>query len=394
MKITDVRTIMVTVPFATFGKFEPVTMWYGTRHASIHCVTFIDTDEGITGVATEGDQHTIMNQFRPKLIGRDPFDIEKIESELGGAIRGRWEIATNTMAAIDNALWDIIGKSCNKPLYKLWGGKVNDPVHVRYWMCCKSPEEQAAEAVKAVEREWKAFKIKLGTDPETDVERVRTIREAVGDKIQLCFDINGGYPLSVAINTLKKIARYNPAYIEDPVPCVWPYDPGSLDNMADIRRITGIPIEAHSHGPNCEEFAMTLVQKRAADALHLNISYIGSVLESRRVCAIAEAGGLIVTGQSSCAELGPRNALLLHLITSERSFKGTNDSSTHHLEPPSGDIIKNEFRTINGTLAVPEGPGLGVEIDEEKLDYYHKIYLSGKYRPEPGLGRKNMYLWF
>jgi L-alanine-DL-glutamate epimerase-like enolase superfamily enzyme len=386
---------MVTVPFATFGKFEPVTMWYGTRYANIHCVTFIDTDEGITGVSTHGDQYTIMNTVRPKLIGKDPFNIEPIEHSLGDdPLRGRWKLATDTVAAIDNALWDIIGKACNKPLYKLWGGKVNDPIHVRYWMGCKSPKEQAAEALKAVEGGWKAFKIKLGTDPETDLERVNAVREAVGEKIELCFDINGGYPLSVAINTLKKMAKYNPAYIEDPVPSVWPYDPGCLENMADIRRITGIPIEAHNHGPNCEEFVMALVDKRAADAVHLNVSFVGSILECKRICAVAEAGGLITTGQSSCAELGPRNALILHLITSERSFKSTNDSSTHHLEPPSGDIIENEFRTVNGTLKVPEGPGLGVEIDEKKLNYYHQIFLSGKYKHAPGLGRKNTYLWW
>jgi len=394
LKITDVRTVMVTVPFTTFGKFEPVTMWYGTRYADIHCVTFIDTDEGITGVATEGDQHMIMNEIRPKLIGKDPFDIEKIEDELGDKVRKRWGVPTKTLSTIDNALWDIIGKACDKPLYKLWGGKVNDPIHVRYWMDCKSPKEQAAEAVKAVKRGWKAFKIKLGTGPETDLERVKAVREAVGDKIQLCFDINGGYPISVAINTLKKMAKYDPASIEDPVPSVWPYDSGCLEDMADIRRITGIPIEAHNHGPNCVEFVKALIDKRAADAIHLNVSFVGSILDCRRVCAVAEAGGLITTGQSTCAELGPRNALILHWITSERSFKGTNDSSTHHLEPPSGDIIKNEFRTVNGTLKVPDGPGLGVEIDKKKLDYYNKIFLSGKYQHKPGLGRESAYLWW
>ena len=139
---------------------------------------------------------------------------------------------------------------------------------------------------------------------------------------------------------------------------------------------------------------MALVSKRAADAIHLNVSFVGSILECRRICAIAEAGGLIVTGQSTCAELGPRNALLLHLMTAERAFKSTNDSSTHHLEPPAGDIITEEFRTVDGTLKVPEGPGLGVEIDEEKLERYHELYESGEYRHGPGLGRKNPYLWF
>jgi L-alanine-DL-glutamate epimerase-like enolase superfamily enzyme len=396
MKITDVRTTMVCVPFARFGEFRPVTMWYMTRYANIQCVTFIDTDEDITGVGivSRGDGYTIMNKMKPKLIGRDPFDIEMIEVDLGRVPWGRWDIDTDTMAAIDNALWDIIGKACKQPLYKLWGGKVNAPIYVRYWLDTSSPEEQAAEAVKAVGRGWKAFKVKLGTDPETDIQRVKAIREAVGDKIELCLDINGGYPLNVAINTLKKMAKYDPAFVEEPVPTTWPYDGGSLDSLADVRRITGIPIEVHNHGPNCEEFAMAVINKRAADAIHLNISFIGSILECRRICAIAEAGGLIVTGQSSAAELGPRNALLLHLMTAERAFKGTNDSSTHYLEPPSGDIIKNEFRTIDGTLTVPEGPGLGVEVDEGKLEHYHRIYKSGKYQHGPGLGRKDPYLWF
>ncbi len=385
---------MVMVPFAIFGKFEPVTMWYETRSASIHCVTFIDTDEGITGVATEGNQETIMERIRPRLLGKDPFDIEKIEQELGGAIRGRWQVDTKTMAAVDNALWDIIGKACGKPLYKLWGGKINDPIHVRYWLSCKSPDKQAAEALKAMERGWKSFKVKIGTDPKTDIERVKAVRDAVGYDIELCFDINGGYPLSVAINTLKKMSRYEPASVEDPVPCFWPYNSGSLDNMADIRRITGIPIEAHSHGPNCIEFVKALIDKRAADTLHLGIHFVGGVLEAKRVCAVAEAGGLMVTGQSTAAELGPRNAFMLHFIASERSFRGTNDSSTHLLEPPSGDIIKEEFRTIDGTLEVPEKPGLGIEIDKKKLEFYHETYLSNKFPHEKGLGRKNPYLWF
>ena len=386
MRITDVRVLMVAVPF-----HEPITMWYGKRSASIHPVTFIETDEGITGVNTEGDEHIIRSVIRPKLIGRDPFDLERIEAELGSPLRGRWEIPPNTMAAIDGALWDIIGKSCGKPLYKLWGGRVNEKVYVRYWMPCKEPEAQASEAVRAVERGWRAFKIKLGTDPKTDLERVKAVRDAVGDGVQLCFDMNGAYPPPVAINFLKRIARYEPAYVEEPVPNHWPYDSGSIEAMADIRRITGVPIEAHSHGPNCLEYVRLLVEKRAADAIHLNVSFTGGVMEAKRVCAVAEAGGLIATGQSSAAELGPRNALLLHLITSERAFKGTNDSSTHHL---TGDIIKEEFTTVNGTLKVPEGPGLGVEIDEEKLRKYNELYRSGLYRHEEGIGRKELNLWY
>lgn len=398
MKITDVRTTMVAVPFARFGKFEPVTMWYFKRWASLHCVTFIDTDEGITGIATEGDQHLIDNVIKPLLIGKDPFEIENIEMELGSFKRNLLrlppDIDLRTLSAIDGALWDIVGKACGQPLYRLWGGKINDPIPVRYWMDCRSPEEQAAEAKHAVERGWRAFKIKAGTGPQLDVERVRSIREAVGDDVQLCVDLNGSYPMHVAINTLKKMAEYNVAFVEEPIASIWPQDAGSLDAMADIRKITGVPIEVHSHGPNCSEFVTALIQKRAADALHLNVTFAGSILQCKRACAIAEAGGMVVTGQSNCAELGPRNALMLHLIASERAFKGTNDNSNHHLEPPSGDIIKEEFRTRNGALEVPEKPGLGVEIDEDKLVHYEELYRSGEYEHEPGYGLVDRSYWF
>lgn len=394
MKITDIRTKMVTVPFARFGEFEPVSMWYMTRPASIHCITFIDTDEGITGVGTQGDQHTIMNVVRPKLIGKDPFNIETLEKDIGGPHFKQWVVPTDTLAAIDGALWDIVGKACGQPLYKIWGGKANQTIPVRYWMDCRGPEEMAAEALKAKQRGWRALKVKVGTDPSTDIERIKSIREAVGDDMQLCVDLNGGYTINVAINTLRRMKKYEIASIEEPVPNVWPYDSGSLECMADIRKIVGIPIEVHSHGPNCVELIKAVIHYRAADVVHLSPMWTGSILECKRICAVAEAGGLTVTGQSSCAELGPRNALMLHLITSERAFKGTHDNSTHHLEPPSGDIIKKEFQTIGGEIKVPEGPGLGIEIDEEKVEYFHELYKSGKYVIGPGTGRTDPNYWF
>jgi L-alanine-DL-glutamate epimerase-like enolase superfamily enzyme len=403
MKITDVRVTQVTVPFAKFGKFAPVSMWYMTRHSNYGtCVTFIDTDEGITGVSTQnvigtaGTPDVIMNQIRPLLIGQDPFNIEKIEMDkrIGGGGVTVPKFGTKTVAAIDIALWDIIGKACNKPLYKLWGGKIHDPIHVRYWLCDLPPKEQAAEALKAVEAGFKSFKIKLGHDPKIDVECAKAVREAVGDDVELNFDINGGYPLSCAMRTLPKIVKVaEPASIEEPIPNSWPWDQASLEGMAELRKIVGVPIEAHSHGPNVEEFVRLLIEKRAADAFHTKPGFSGGILQCKRLCAMAGMGGIKVTGQSSAAELGPNNAAILHWITSTREFTGTNDSSTHLLEPPSWDIIKNEFRIINSTLKVPKGPGLGVEIDPEKLKKSEKLWEEKKYPHEPGLGRTNTYLW-
>jgi len=388
MKITDVKVTCVTVPFARFGVFKPVTMWYGTRYSSRHAIVFVETDEGITGVGSteEIDEHDLLSLAKPRLIGRDPFNVEMLTNmRRGGLMQG---IRTGAVHAVDTALWDIIGKSCGVPLYKLWGGKIHDKVRVRYWMPVMSPQEQAEEAVEAVKRGWHAFKVKLGTDPKTDVQRVKAVREAVGDDIDLGFDLNGGYSLPTAIKTLRQMEPYKPAHIEEPIP-------GSdLDGMADLKKRVNIPIEAHlSAGPNTMEYVASLLSKRAADILHLNPIQVGGVLEAKRLCGLADAAGIPVTCQSSCAELGPSNALLLHWVTSTPSFTMSNDSSTHHLEPPSGDIIKNEFRTVNGCLDVPEGIGLGIEVDPTRLEKYHQIWLSGQYKHVKGLPRSDAYYW-
>jgi L-alanine-DL-glutamate epimerase-like enolase superfamily enzyme len=388
VKITDVRVVCVTVPFATDGQLRPVTMWYGTRYASRHAIVFLETDEGVTGIgeAEEPDAHVLETVVKPRLLGQDPFDVERItNTQRGGLMRG---VPVGAINAVDMALWDLIGKGCGEPLYRLVGGKLHDKVRCRYWLCVRSPEEQADEVARAVARGWRAFKIKLGTDPATDVARVRAVTEAVGDEVELGFDLNGAYSLPTAIRTLKRMERYSPAHIEEPIPG-W-----DLDGMVELKRHVDVPLEAHySSGPNTRRYVLELVTKRAADLIHLNPIQIGGLLESKRLCAIAEAGGIPVTGQSSCAELGPHNAFLLHWITSTPGFTGTNDSSTHHLEPPSGDIITEPFRTVDGCLTPPERPGLGVEVDDAKLARYHQLWLTGEYRHVGGLPRTDTYYW-
>jgi len=414
MKITDIKTTQVTIPFAKFGKFTPIKMWYMTRYSNFQkTVTFIITDEGITGISCGGDQETIMNKIRPKIIGMDPFDLPHIErinpanpydvityfsikeenemKKWGGVTARRYGFAN--VAAIDCALWDIIGKKCNQPLYKIWGGKYHDIINVRYWLSCDTPENMSAESIKALERGWKAFKIKIGTHPDEDLERVQAIRDAVGNNIELNFDINGGYSLSRAMRALKNIIRYDPASIEEPISNSWPWDQHSIEGMAFLRKVIGVPIEAHCHGPNIEEFVRLLIEKEAADFLHTRPGFAGPVMQCKRLIAMADMGGIKATCQSSAAELGPENAYHLHWITSSPEFTGTNDNSTHLLEPPSWDIINNEFKTINGTLKVPEGPGLGVELDPVKLAQSEELSKQGKYSHEKGLGQKDKYYW-
>ena len=144
MKITDVRTTMIAVPFARFGEFQPVTMWYMKRHASIHCVTYIDTDEGITGVGTQGDQNTIMNLIRPQIIGKDPFDIEKIEDELGGpGLGGRWRlISTDTLPRLTAPSGISSGKPAASRCIKYGAGSTTRPSRSATGWTAKAPSSR------------------------------------------------------------------------------------------------------------------------------------------------------------------------------------------------------------------------------------------------------------
>lgn len=384
MKITDVRAVPVAVPFDQFGVWEPVTMWYNTRWSSRHTIVFIDTDEGITGLGACRDRSMdlIQGSFKKNLIGLDPFEIEKIE---GLTTRLRGGRRPDSTAAIDNACWDIIGKACNKPLYKLLGGKVHDKVRVEFWECTKSPEDLADDVKKAIELGWKAFKIKIGTDPATDLARVKAAREAAGDGIELGFDLNDSYSVPTAIRTLKKMEKYDPAYIEQPT-ASW-----DIDGLADVKRHVNIPILCHSfYVTKDKRSTLELVNKNAADMLNIHPDYMGTLLYCKEIVAIAEAGGIIPKLQSSCAELGPANAGCLHLVTSTPAFTTTNQSSNHHIEK-SGDIITEPFKTKDGNLTIPDKPGLGVEIDKDKLAKWNKAWQDGKWMPEPGLPRTDIY---
>lgn len=385
MKISNIRVVKVAVPFDKFGEWAPVTMWYGARYASTHSVVFVETDENITGVgcARDTSEDLILNTLRPRMMGLDPFDVEEI-ARLSMKMRGAAGRRPDASAAIDNALWDIIGKACNKPVYKLLGGKVHEKVRCGFWECTKPPDQQAADCKRAVELGWKSFKIKIGVDPESDVESVRKIREAVGNGIELGFDINAGYSVPTAITTIKKMERYEPACIEQPV-AEW-----DLRGLAEVKRHVDVPIKCHSFYVNDPNSVLRLIELNAADMLNINPDFMGSLLTCKKIASVAEAGGIICSGQSSAAELGPALAGWLHLITSTTAFTGTNETSNHLLEK-SGDIITKPFKVVDSCLTVPEGPGLGVEIDQDKLKRWNKAYEDGLYKSKAGLSRADPY---
>ena len=403
MKITDVRTVDICVPLSTHGRYEPVTMWYGSRYAALKTIIFIDTDEGLTGIGEAwAPAASKIEGMKSQLMGRDPFDVNAIERRINvtgnvlttmGHLRTDTEVL-NVTGALDMALWDIIGKAANKPIHALIGGRFRERVECRYWMGAKNPQGVAEELTKAVEQGFRSFKIKIGLNPELDLECVKAAREAAGPRIEIGFDVNGGYSVLEAVRTLRKMERYDPSHVEEPV------NSANIRALAYVKEHTDIPILCDGPARTTKEQIQELVFQRACDALHLDLTANGGYLETQRCAAIAEAGDLKVSCHSSPGELGIATAAQLHLVTATPNFIWPVDSAYTKTLPPSEDIITQPFVYEGGSLKAPDGPGLGVEIDEESLQRAKHRYETqlDKWQhvvaPDPRVPSRQHYYWY
>ena len=402
MRITDIRTVNVCVPLSAFGKYEPVTLWYGTRYAAVKTIVFVDTDEGITGVGESSLEsgEAAFRGLKRWIVGQDPFDVNAIERRIvnqGNVLHALGVMRPGmfgVVGSLDMALWDIIGKAVGKPIYKLIGGKYREWVECRYWVSDKDPKGQAEEARKAVEAGFKAIKLKAGLNPEHDVACVKAVREVVGPRIDIGWDFNAGYTAGDAILTIRKMEQYDLSHIEEPVPS------SNVRALARVRAHVDVPILCCGTGCSTKESIQELVFHGAVDAVNLDITRNGGFLEAQRCAAVAEAGGLKASCHSSPGELGIATAAQLHLATATPNFLEPVDSAYTKMLPPSEDIITEQFVYHDGALKAPDGPGLGVEIDEDKLQRAKLRYETELEKwqhvtgPDPRVPSRQFYYWF
>ncbi|MGH9662652.1 MAG: mandelate racemase/muconate lactonizing enzyme family protein, partial [Bryobacteraceae bacterium] len=218
----------------------------GTHARSPFLLVRVHTGDGLTGLGEvsatprwSGEDavtaaHFIDTLLAPAIAGRDPRDIEDLSHEMNRALAGNWF----TKAAIEMALWDIAGKAAGLPVFRLLGGPVRDAVQTKWSVSGVEPEKAAAIAAWAIEQGFRYLKVKVGIDPDQDVERVRAVRRVAGDAIPIGVDANGAWPAAVAIATIRRLHEFGIAFAEQPVP---PGDPGT---MAEVRRAAGVPIVA------------------------------------------------------------------------------------------------------------------------------------------------------
>jgi L-alanine-DL-glutamate epimerase-like enolase superfamily enzyme len=371
MKITEIECVPISLPLkGQPGRLNDLLL------IKIH------TDEGITGIGDGGlvsqDIVTMMvKSWAPVLIGADPLDTGKIMGRLSGAIRAIWGMSyPAAVAGVDYALWDLKGKALNQPVYQLLGGKQVEKLRYNYFLSGGDAAERAKRAEEAVEGGVTSLGLKATgfgggeASPEADRTNVKAVREAVGYDIELSIDYNGALDYWTALRFGQQIEEYNLFKYEQPVE--W-YD---IDGLANLRRKLNTPICSHESSVLVTGL-MDVIKKDAADILGTKLSSAGGLTQGVQWAKIAKATNLPMYcgGMNGLWEASAQ----AHWLCSEAEFGlqaqasffpvslyGTFDTT----QPTDIDIVNNPMKYKDGYFWPPEGPGLGLELNEKALPKY------------------------
>jgi L-alanine-DL-glutamate epimerase-like enolase superfamily enzyme len=365
MKINRVDAIPVTIPTnafsSAFRKFGPM------RKVSF-VVVRIRTDDGLIGNAegvgragffgqpVESVKFAIDKYLSPRIIGLDPFDLERILSTMDMTIVGN----SCAKAGIEIALYDLMGKALKMPVYQLTGGRYRDKILVGIEVGIASPDEMAKKAIEYVEKGIRVLKVKVGVEPSEDIERIRAVRDAVGSDITLRTDVNEGWTSLQAIKTVKKLERYDLELVEQPAPR-W-----DVQGLARVRKAASMPIEADESVYSPTD-ALNLIVNEAVDMMNIKVTKAGGLYNAKKIAAIAEAAGVpCLVGTEFNLGLGV--AAKLHLAASTKNISHACEFTECYIM--SDSLLVTPLEIKDGCLDVPEKAGLGVELDERKLQKF------------------------
>jgi L-alanine-DL-glutamate epimerase-like enolase superfamily enzyme len=356
MKITQLQALRVRI-----SQKPPIAPYQNRYRAGTYkeaLLVRLETDTGLIGWGETPDdwinhsyEGTPEELLRRQVLGRDPFDVEAFyaENTLGSFLA----------SGVEMALWDLMGKATRQPLYRLLGGAVRKKVELAACMGIRPYEEAKAIARQYVEMGFGTLKTKAGRDAAEDLEMVRGIRDGVGDRLKLRIDPNMGYSPDVALSLARDLEKYDLQYLEQPMPATL------LAESARLRRQTTTPL-ALTESVTTPEVALQILQLGAAAVLLPDTYQGGGILAVKKVATLAEAAG--VPCVFHCAhDLGLKTAAMLHVVASTPNFPLANDCTYYGLED---DIITPLHQIDRGYMQVPEGPGLGVNVDEAKLARY------------------------
>lgn len=377
MKITDVHVLVLEAP-DDYGASAAGEEAHGIKHLGI---IRVETDAGITGYADlETQPHVaraIVNApskgavvgfhgLRSVLVGEDPFNVERLWDKmyLGSVYYGRRGAALQVISGIDIALWDIIGKSLQLPIYKLLGGSYRDKVRAYASTLFRSTPEGMSDACSryldqgftAVKFGWGVF----GEDPEQDLRLVEAARRALGNK-DLLIDTGWYIPRTAkeAIRMVRSLEPYHPFFIEEPL------SPEDYDGYAQLAGAVDTPIACGEQESTQWGFR-TLLERGQVDIIQPDLSRCGGFTAARKIVHLSELHNRLCIPHAWLSDLLTAASLHLNAFMRRSVFQEFNVTSG----PLSRELCKNPIQLEDGFLRVPQGPGLGVEVNEQALEKY------------------------
>jgi L-alanine-DL-glutamate epimerase-like enolase superfamily enzyme len=365
MRITSVKFMSVSVPYdAEVGPI--VTAGLEMTHAN-HVLVRVDTDEGIAGWGEALQRPSVYGEtiesifaaltklLAPPIIGLDPREPEKLWAKWVRVVGN-----TTAKAALDVACHDIAGRAAGAPIFKLLGGAADEPV-VRLTMpvALAREEEVVRQAERAVERGFTSVKLKVGKDVARDVRVTQAVRSAIGGDIDLYVDANQAYTTSEAARAARGFEAADISLLEEPVA------PGNTAGRVKLAETTSVPLLLDETIERPSD-ALREIKLGTAGAFSIRSPRTG-ITWSRKMAAIAEAAGVpCLVG--SHRELGIATAASAHLAAGLAGMSLPAELGVYSLVTEG--LVTEPLRIEDGALVVPDGPGLGVEVDEDAVDRF------------------------
>tara|TARA_Y100000991_G_scaffold212059_1_gene195513 strand:+ start:296 stop:1444 length:1149 start_codon:yes stop_codon:yes gene_type:complete len=336
----------------------------------------IETDEGLFGwgePVVEGRAHTVataVDELSDYLVGKDPLQIEKHwQAMYRGAFYRGGPVLMSAIAGVDQALWDIKGKYHDTPVHQLLGGQVRDRIKVYAWVGGDRPSDIVASAEKAISDGFSATKMNLTEELQVvdhlskiddAVERIASLRSAVGNKLDIAVDFHGRVHAPMAKVLIKAIEPYNPLFIEEPVLSE------QLETMAQLRRNTHIPIATGERMYSRFDYK-NLFSLGAADIIQPDLSHAGGITECKKIAAMAESWDLALAPHCPLGPIALAACLQIDAV-SQNAFIQEQSQGIHYNQ--SNDLTDylsdpSVLHFSDGYVDIPQGPGLGIDINED-----------------------------
>lgn len=373
MKITEVETLSLRLPAI-------VAECNGTQDALL---VRIHTDAGLIGIGEVDSSphvvkaifeapysHTLACGIRELLIGEDPRDVERLWEKMyrGTLYFGRRGAAIHAISGADIALWDLLGKATGLPVYQLLGGAYRK--RMRAYASDLMPETTEAayaQAARLRDSGFTAFKFgwgPLGASEANDVALITAARRGVGDESDLMIDIGLCWDAATAVLRARRLEAANLFWIEEPLPA------DDLAGYARLADTVDTRIAAGEEQATCHEF-VDLMDRGRIDVVQVDVSRAGGLTESRRIAQLAQqrnlpcvphafSTGVLLTASAHWVASIPNGSLIEYTVAESPLATGLTGSG----------LLREPLRAVDGWLTVPDGPGLGIELDEEIVAKY------------------------